>query len=579
MSTADTVQKATNHSPIEHRIEVGQYGQNMYYIDTVERVSDSNQDMINAMLLKNQAVGIIGGYFDDRLTVCMISGLACKTLGYDSPEEFLLATNSQLLNMTVESDEPDFVRSRLMRPQNEAMGCYLKGKDGKAISLRMGNAVAATKTGKEMWYISIRRLGEMYHDSLTDGYNRRGFINYITNLKNSGVDLRNFAVICINIKGFKAINDLYGSEFGDTLLVNAYKHFSGCEMKPVVCARREADKFLMLVKKDNLHFDKLSEELKITYTYGDKDRYVDCVCGIYLIDNEEMSISTMLDCAKIAKEKVSDAFIKPYVVFEPSMKTDYLSHVNALSQFEDALLKNEFKVYYQPVVDCKTGLVVSAEALIRWETKDGILSPGVFIPAFEENGCIVKLDEYVLTKVIRHLRSKVESNAPIVPISVNLSRMDFFDNERTDRLYGIFKNDPIVRRFVHFEITETSYLSVKEKQAEFIKNINALGGMVYIDDFGVANSSIDMLSQYDFGVLKLDMRFIREMEKNEKVYTLVKTTIHMAHELHMRVVAEGVETENQLSLLRATNCDYIQGYYFSKPLDEQSFTTYLHQHI
>lgn len=563
----------------KHVVSVGHYDEKLFFIDSPAVITDADQKIIQKLQEGNQGVGIIAGLLDERLTIRMISSLAEKMLGYDE-KLFEECDNPCLSNFFVTGDDDAFVRDKLTNPTGELWSYCAKCNGDVIISVRIANLIAESSNGETMWYMAIRRLGEYRFDTLTGGYTRRGFIRYINKQKENGADLKNYAILFTDIKGFKAINEMYGSQAGDNVLMTVYNHLVASSLKPEICARKESDKFLLFVKKENLNLDNLPNVMKVSCLLGGKQRVIESVCGIYYIHNEDVEVSAMIDCAKLAKKYIEDVYVSSYAIFDAKMEAEYVSYASALLRFEEALEQGEFVVYYQPIVDCKTEKVVSAEALVRWNTKNGgLISPAVFIPALEEMGNIIKLDRYVYRQAADLLYKRAKLKKPNVSISVNFSRMDFFDKDCINLLYERLKKDVLAREFIHIEITETAHRSISTAQAEFINKVNGYGGMVYIDDFGVANSSMDFLTKYDFAVVKLDMQFIREMMTNIKIRTLVESVIAMAHRMNMKVVAEGVESKIQLEVLRQFGCDFIQGYYFSKPLAVNDFEDYISTHI
>lgn len=548
----------------------------MNFIDADAYVSETDQLIINELLYRNDGVGIVVGHFDEKLSIKMISGLALTMLGFHNASEAMETMGMSLLSVAVTNEK--YIRDKLSKPDGIIWGGALRRKDGKVVSVRICNDIGMGLDGEKLWYMSVRSLDDLQYDAVTGEFNRYGFIKHINEMKNGGADLTDYVIIYINIKGFKAINELYGSDFGDQFLILAFNHFADSAIGPVACARKESDKFIMLAHRDKIEHDRMLTLLRIPYKVQGREYCAESVGGIYNIDDSNVETGIMIDCAKMAADSVTDAFVSPFAVFCSSMRSEYINHSKALAYFDEALENNEFKIYYQPVLNCE-GKVTSAEALVRWETENGIVPPSDFIPALEENGCISRLDEYVLRHVLGRQHARIDRGLPVIPISINVSRMDFFDRERTQGIYDLLDTDEVARRYICFEITETSLRSIKELQEEFIKRVNAIGGLVYIDDFGTANSSIDMLAQYDFDVLKMDMQFVREMVTNLKVRALIESTILMGHRLGMKVIAEGVETEEQFNLLKGFQCDRIQGYYFSPPIDEENFGSYVGEHI
>lgn len=267
-------------------------------------------------------------------------------------------------------------------------------------------------------------------------------------------------------------------------------------------------------------------------------------------------------------------------MFSPNIGEKFLESAEILANFENAIKNKEFQVYYQPVVSAKTGRVISAEALIRWKKPDrGIISPDKFIPALEKYGYVTALDRYVLDEVADYLRNRVDEEKQIIPISVNLSRVDFYDKDEVDDFYKCLEKQILPKGSIRYEITETSYTTLEEKLESFIRDIRERGHQIYLDDFGSGYSSFGMIQNYDFDVLKIDMSFIRQIEKNGKVRKIIRTIISMCHDMGIEAVAEGVETKEELEFLRDNDCDYIQGYYFSRPLCYEDFEKYLEKNM
>ncbi len=199
---------------------------------------------------------------------------------------------------------------------------------------------------------------------------------------------------------------------------------------------------------------------------------VDIRCGIYYIEDTNKSIQGMIDCAKLAKDNIVDEYMKPYAIYDDDMKNDYVEQMEVLNRFEDGIKNKEFVVYYQPVVDTVTGKMISMEALVRWRTEEGrIIPPNVFIPVLERFGYVTQLDEYVFNTVSEYLQSRYAAGKECVPVSVNLSRNDFFEDTVIHGLSERLRNGAIPKDTIRFEITETSYASIEGRHQEFINNV------------------------------------------------------------------------------------------------------------
>ena len=415
-------------------------------------------------------------------------------------------------------------------------------------------------------------------DVLTGGYNRRGFIRITERLLNEVPDRTKYAVLFFNVKNFKAVNELFGVESGDVVLQNIFRTLTHSKLSPVITERVESDHFVCLVENKNLDFEELTSVCDNKFVKDGKCMNLIIRCGIFYVEEKPMKISGMIDRAKLAKRYITDEYVQPYMVYDHSMQVAYIDKAKLAGELQEGIAKEQFKVYYQPVIDTKTGKIASAEALIRWIHPDkGFISPALFIPALEENGHISELDFYVLKKVWQFINDRCENNKFVVPISVNLSWMDFYDEIMMEK---ILKEMDRFREngrehMARFEITETSYAAIRENRSGILESLRIKNAKILLDDFGSGFSSFGMLQDYDFDILKIDMSFIRKIGENPKTKSIVHSIIGMAHEIGIKTVAEGVETEEQVSFLRQSGCDYIQGYYYSKPLPEEEFVEFL----
>ena len=415
-------------------------------------------------------------------------------------------------------------------------------------------------------------------DVLTGGYNRWGFIRTTERLLNEVPDRTKYAVLFFNVKNFKAVNELFGVESGDVVLQNIFRTLTHSKLSPVITARVESDHFVCLIEKKNLDFEELTSVCDNKFVKDGKRMNLIIRCGIFYVEEKPMKILGMIDRAKLAKRYITDEYVQPYMVYDHSMQVAYIDKAKLAGELQEGIAKEQFRVYYQPVIDTKTGKIASAEALIRWIHPDkGFISPALFIPALEENGHISELDFYVLKKVWQFINDRCENNKFVVPISVNLSWMDFYDEIMMEK---ILKEIDRFREngrehMARFEITETSYAAIKENRSGILESLRIKNAKILLDDFGSGFSSFGMLQDYDFDILKIDMSFIRKIGENPKTKSIVHSIIGMAHEIGIKTVAEGVETEEQVSFLRQSGCDYIQGYYYSKPLPEEEFVEFL----
>jgi len=413
------------------------------------------------------------------------------------------------------------------------------------------------------------------NDPLTGGFNRGTFLKQAETFLNSVQNRKDYAMFYFDINNLKAVNQMFGSEEGDRLLKLFYNDLVTSETRPDVVARLEADHFVCLAEKSRIDLERISGRMVRSMEISGKKVHVYARFGLYYIDDDTITVSKMIDHAKLAKENIVDASVKPYCVYEAGMSDKYIGQAEALAEFENGMENDEFRVYYQPIIEAQTGHLASAEALVRWEHPEkGLLSPGTFIPALEKNGYITKLDIYMLENVRKRLDEREQEGAPLLPVSVNLSWMDFYDESMRECIFKTFRGNESNKRKIRLEVTETSYAAMEQDNRNLFDHLRELGAKILLDDFGSGYSSFGMIESYDFDILKLDMSFVRKIENNPKSRTIIRKMIELCHELGVKVVAEGAETEEQVQFLKESGCDYIQGYYYSKPLSAVDFAQF-----
>ncbi len=442
----------------------------------------------------------------------------------------------------------------------------------KADNLRAG-MIAGNKRRLLVSFTDISMI--LDHDWMTDEYSRSGFIARAEKLLKEPEYREGYSVVYANIQGFKAVNDLLGIHSGDMVIFMA-RDILVNSLEPVLTARLESDHFAMIVKTAYLTEEKLEKMCRQCYVEETKRLPILIRCGIYHISRDEMKIQHMLDRARLAENSLVSSHGNCYAVCDDKMSSDYVDQRLFVSQIDSAFAKKEFQTYYQPVVDARTGEIVSAEALIRWRhPQRGMISPGQFIPFFEKEGHITKIDSFMINSVLSFNYDRVKKNQKVVPCAVNLSRVDFYDIKLLEMLKHKLGNQEKVREMLKLEVTESAYAVLESDALSFLEEMKRLGLALMLDDFGSGMSSLSTLESFGFDIIKLDIGFISQIGKSRKAEAIIKHTIGLSHDIGAKVVAEGVETKEQLEYLRSVGCDMIQGYYFYKPMPEEEFAALL----
>ncbi len=417
-------------------------------------------------------------------------------------------------------------------------------------------------------------------DTLTGEYNRHGFISAAKHVIRSGEYGDELAILYINIRGFRAVNDLFGVEEGDRVLRSVPYLLRSSSLNPYIIGRLSADHFVCLVNWSVLDEKHLSNLLSQTFVLNNHSIEIHGICGIYMIQDKTLAVNEMCDAAQLALSYIDDEYVRPFAIFDKGMQRVFREKAEVQNALRGAFEKGEFRVFYQPVYDVKTGDIASAEALVRWYRGDkGMVSPGVFIPCLEESGQISQMDLFVERSVLSFLADRQKDKKFMVPVSINMSQMDFYDEKLMTTMMEDITNTQLPRDYTRFEVTETAYANVVEHKGSILGDFRNMGIKFYLDDFGSGYSSFSSIRDYDFDVIKLDMGFVQKIGTSDRADGVIHSIISMAHLIGSKVVAEGVEEQSQFDFLVECGCDFIQGYYFSKPLPEEEFARLLDEAV
>ena len=411
-------------------------------------------------------------------------------------------------------------------------------------------------------------------DSLTGLTTKRYFYEYITEYDNYNPDAEMDA-IAINIKKFHTFNEMFGRRFGDNLLVKVAKALKKLmEQYEGIVSRVESDTFYVYIAShDNYREIIFSALEEATINFGN-DYHVDFKVGVSRKVNKELSIEKRFDDALRALRMNDDSLKSTIVVYDKQMHDKELFNEKLVLEFEKSIKDNQFHLYLQPKMDItkKEPRLTSAEALVRWiHPEHGIISPGVFVPLFENNGLVQQLDSFIWNEAAKQIRKWKDEYGVSIPISINVSRVDLFNEHLVDDLLDIVNKNGIEINELYLEVTESAVVS---DTTQIMKNVNLLkdrGFIIEMDDFGTGYSSLNMVSALPLDALKIDMSFIRNILSSEKDKKMVEIILQIAKLLNAKTIAEGVESLEQVKILKRMGVDIIQGYYFSKPLPVDEF--------
>lgn len=411
-------------------------------------------------------------------------------------------------------------------------------------------------------------------DSLTRLLTKEVFIRNAEDIIENNPDV-DYDIICADVDNFKLVNDLFGRSEADRLLVyigqvlRAYAVNNGG-----IACRVGADNFLLIAKHRD-SYDEFAELSKQQMDDYPLEFHIVLRYGIYHIYDKSFSIEIMSDRATLALEENKGNVNTIISFYNDEMRERLLKQQFIVDSMNEALEEHQFVVYLQPKYDIQQNTLAGAEALVRWiHPEKGFIRPNEFIPLFEKNGFITKLDRYVWDETCKIIKKWLDEKGIYVPVSVNVSRADIYMPDLPKIIYNIVTSNGLSPSHIHLEITESAYTENPDQLINVVTELRNMGFGIEMDDFGSGYSSLNMLSKLPIDVLKLDIDFIRNDNGDKK--NILNYIMFLAKWLDLLVVAEGVEQKNQVERLRDLDCDYVQGYYFSRPLPEDDFTNLLY---
>ncbi len=481
----------------------------------------------------------------------------------------------------------------LLRGESFSGVMVYRTKDGRLIEELM-NIVPFKSNGKIEYFIAVgkdltneKQLQKtlekvLNYDKVTNLINRDLFIAKIREfIERAKIERSVGAIVVINPVEFSSINKAFGHAIGDKVLREIAERLKRSLREGDVIARLESDKFGVLLK--NMRFEddvvvvvhKIINELSKPYYHDVSKITVSFNAGVALYPRDAQEANELIHRAMIGLEDVRKKGRGVVGFYRLEFEREAKERMKLRSELKDALLKNEFMLFYQPYYDSRTNYLCGAEALIRWKKPERIVPPGEFIPFLEETGDIVKVEDWVRDTVFKSLKGWQKEGLRCVPISINISPSNFRRDEFIENLIYMADNVQIDPSLVNIEITERMFLEDIDRARHIMKTLSNYGFRFSIDDFGTGYSSLSYLAGLPVNFLKVDISFVHEMTKNEHTRAIVEVIIYLAKKLGLKSIAEGVETEEQLLLLRDMGCDYIQGYLFSKPISEEEFKVLL----
>ncbi len=508
-----------------------------------------------------EALAMIEQY-KDRLSIVLLDLIMPEMDGFEviarvRGDEFL--NSIPIIVLTAERN------AELRALQMGALDFITKPFDMHEVILARVSRIIELSEGRQL-------ISAAEHDQLTMLYSRNFFFEYANRIHHYHPDWHMDAVV-LNIEQFHSVNALNGREFGDKVLRTI-----GDEVRAFlsetegIASRIEADRFAVYCTPQ-ADYEALLERFQAAVNALSRNASIRLRMGVNPW-REDVEPVLLFDRARAACNLVRGDFKSHLMIYDEEMQEREILNQRLLNDLRRAVEEKQLVVYYQPKynVQCDPPRLSSAEALIRWNHPElGMISPASFIPLLEGNGQIGVVDNYVWNEAARQIAEWQEKFGVTIPVSVNLSRVDVFDPQLEQRLVDLLKEHGLDYRSLKLEVTESAYTDNAGQMIELINHLRARGFEIEMDDFGSGYSSLNMLSCMPIDVLKMDMAFVRNIEHSEKDFRLVEVVLDIARYLKVPVVAEGVETQRQLDMLKDAGCELIQGYFFSRPLPPEEF--------
>ena len=422
-------------------------------------------------------------------------------------------------------------------------------------------------------------ISEMRHayesDPLTGLYNRTKFFSETKALLERWPE-REFALVRFDVDHFHLLNSFWGEEEGDRFLryIADLLRRLARSAQPCTYARINADTFCLCEVCDKEIIRRQVEEVCAALREYNRNYLIEPSFGVYEIRDRREKIQTMLELATLAAKECKGRYMTFMRVYEPSMSQRAEEEQQVVSEMENALETGQFQVYLQPKYNLRTERPYGAEALIRWQhPRRGLLSPGFFIPIFERNGFIGKIDYYMWEKCCQLLQRWQEEGTEVAPISVNVSRVNLYNPRLVEMLVGLVERYGISPGLLNLELTESAYMDNPEIMEKTVLALQNAGFTVMMDDFGSGYSSLNTLKDIPINVLKIDMKFLSGSAEAGRKECIMAAVVHMAGWLKIPVIMEGVETAEQVAFLKSIGCGYVQGYYFARPMPVREYET------
>lgn len=528
-----------------------------------------NRQILNALLsveyrvleAENGAVALDQLKEHEEIAAILLDLVMPVMDGYEFLRQFRQTPRSQIPVIAITGDKDDRTEQKAL-----SLGAWdfvSKPFQPSTLATRLKNVIV-----RSQYYLVSEMKYSSEHDSLTGLLNRSAFFAAAHQLltENPG---QKFAMIRMDVDDFQTYNSFWGEEEGDKFLcaIAGWLRQAAERCVPSVYGRINADAFgICMPDCADVIQREAAQIFEAIGTYNPEYRLVPSI-GVYEISDPAEKPQKMYELAALAARSCKGSYLEYLSYYKPEQSEHVLENQWIVNEMQHALDSEQFEVFLQPKYALSTKMPYGAEALIRWRHPEkGLLSPGVFIPVFEQNGFIGKVDYYMWEHTCMLLRKWIDEGLNPAPISVNVSRMDLFRPDLVEQLAALVKRYDIPPRLLQLEMTESTYMANQLIMEKVVRELQSCGFTILMDDFGSGYSSLNTLKEIHVDVLKIDMKFLSEKSEVIRSRTILASIILMAVGLDMPVIMEGVETAAQAAFLQSIGCNYVQGYYFARPM-------------
>jgi diguanylate cyclase (GGDEF)-like protein/PAS domain S-box-containing protein len=580
-------------------------GEITHYIAIKMDISD-RKNAEEALFLEKERAQVTLNSIGDAVACTDISGnitflnlAAEKMTGWSSQEANgrPMAEILKIVNATTHETIPNPMMSEIgqVRSLHLPPNCILIRRDGFEIPIedsvapihdREGQASGAVIVFRDVSVaraMALEMAHSAQHDFLTSLPNRVLLNDRVTQaIAMAPRHLKKVAVLFLDLDGFKHINDSLGHPIGDQLLQSIAKRIVNCVRAADTVSRQGGDEFVVLLSEVERSEDvavtarRILQTIAQPHPIGQHDLHVTTSIGLSVYPDDGRDAETLIKNADTAMYQAKENGHNSYRFFKPAMNVRAVERQSIEESLRRALERREFALHYQPKINLKSGEITGAEALLRWtHPTRGLVPPSQFIPVAEDCGLILPIGDWVLREACRQARSWIDTGLPLETIAVNISAMQFRDENFLEGVFAVIEETGLNPRSLELELTESVLMRHAESTESILKKLGAKGVQLAVDDFGTGYSSLSYLRKFPIDALKIDQSFVRQITTSPEETTIVTAVISMGRSLKLRVVAEGVETREELAFLREHDCEEAQGYYFGRPTPPKEFAALL----